>query len=280
MDQTRKLWMGLIALLLSSFALLLWMGGEIHRQSPPMPERVVAENGQVLFTRADIETGRVVWQSFGGQQLGSIWGHGALVAPDWSADWLHRETTAQLQLRASHRHGQPYARLSPGDQAKLQADLRPELRANTYDADSGTITVSNERAQAISLVAAHYRSLFGNDPATESLRETYAMRDNTVDTDEHRRQLSAFFFWTAWTAGTQRPGVEQTYTNNWPYEPLVGNAPTSSTFLWTVFSVLFMIAGIGLLGWHHAVQHGKETAPVPPKSDPLLGLVPTPSMKA
>src|SRR5438132_14305339 len=92
MNQTKKLWMGLCALLLTSFAALLWMGGEIHRSEPPMPERVVAANGEVLFTRADIETGRVVWQSFGGQQLGSIWGHGARVAPDWSADWLHRET--------------------------------------------------------------------------------------------------------------------------------------------------------------------------------------------
>ena len=210
MDQTRKLWMGLIALLLSSFALLLWMGGEIHRQSPPMPERVVAANGEVLFTRKDIETGRVVWQSFGGHQLGSIWGHGALVAPDWSADWLHRETEAWLRIRASSERGIAYDKLSAGDQAKLQIDLRPELRGNTYDAATGTITVSNQRAQAISETAAHYRSLFGNDPATDALRETYAMRNNTVDTDEHRRQLAAFFFWTSWTAGTERPGASAT----------------------------------------------------------------------
>jgi len=280
MDTTRKLWTGLCALLLTSFALLLWMGGEIHRQSPPMPERVVAPTGQVLFTREDIATGRVAGPGFGGPQLGSIWGHGALVAPDWSADWLHRETEAGLRLRAMHELGIPYDNLSAGEQARLQVDLRPELRRNTYDAATGTITVSNERAQAISMAAAHYRSLFGNDPATEKLRETYAMRDNTVDTDEHRRQLSAFFFWTAWAAGTQRPGVEATYTNNWPYEPLVGNHPGASTFMWTVFSVLFMIAGIGLLGWHYAVYHGKDPAPEPPKSDPLLGMVPTPSMKA
>jgi nitric oxide reductase subunit B len=53
---------------------------------------------------------------------------------------------------------------------------------------------------------------------------------------------------------------EASYTNNWPYEPLVGNAPTSSNFMWTVFSVLFLIAGIGLLGWHYAVYHGKDKA--------------------
>ena len=280
MNQTKKLWMGLIALLLASFSVLLWMGGEIHRQSPPMPERVVTTAGQVLYTRADIETGRQVWQSFGGQQLGSIWGHGALVAPDWSADWLHRETTSWMDLRAAHAFGRSYATLTTGDRAKLQADLKPDIRRNTYDPATGTLTVSDERAQAIAQVAAHYESLFSNDPATDSLRETYAMRNNTVDSDEHRRQLTGFFFWTAWATATERPGATVTYTNNWPYEPLIGNAPSPSTFMWTVFSVLFMIAGIGLLGWHYAAYHGKTPAPVPPKEDPLMGLVPTPSMKA
>ena len=282
MDQTRKLWLGLIALLLASFSVLLWMGGEIHKAAPPMPERVATADGTVLYTRADIETGRQVWQSIGGQQLGSIWGHGALVAPDWSADWLHRETEAWLQLRASRTFGRSYASLGDGDRAKLQAELQPEVRRNGYDPATGILLVDADRARAIAQVASHYQSLFSNDPATAKLRETYAMRDGTVDTLEHRRQLGAFFFWTSWAAATERPGAtaKQTYTNNWPFEPLVGNKPTASTFLWTVFSVLFMIAGIGLLGWHYAVYHGKDPAPVPPKQDPLLGLVPTPSMKA
>ena len=100
MSTTKRLWIALGLLLTSGFAVLLWMGGEIHRQQPPIPEQIVTESGQVIFTRADIETGRTVWQSIGGQQLGSIWGHGALVAPDWSADWLHREAVAWLSLRA------------------------------------------------------------------------------------------------------------------------------------------------------------------------------------
>ena len=106
------------------------------------------------------------------------------------------------------------------------------------------------------------------------------MRNDTVPDAEHRRALAAFFFWTAWAAVTERPGTTKSYTNNWPYEPLVGNAPTSGAFMWTVFSVLFMIAGIGLLAWHYAVWHGKEAPVVPPARDPLAGLVLTPSMRA
>ncbi len=102
----------------------------------------------------------------------------------------------------------------------------------------------------------------------------------TLDTADHRRQMGAFFFWTSWAAVTNRPGQTVSYTNNWPYDPTVGNQATSSTFLWTVFSVIFMIAGIALLGWHYAVYHGREGAPTPPATDPLRGLNITPSMKA
>jgi nitric oxide reductase subunit B len=280
MDSTRKLWLGLGALLVASFSILLWMGGEIHRAAPPIPERVVATGGDVVFTRADIEGGRVVWQSIGGHQLGSIWGHGALVAPDWSADWLHRETIARLDLRARAAVGRPWSEIGAGEQARLQAELEPDARRNDYDAATGTLTLSAERAAAVEQVVTHYVSLFGTGADTAVLRESYAMKDATVDTDANRRQLAAFVFWTAWAAGTERPGAQASYTNNWPYEPLVGNEPTSSTFMWTVFSVLFMIAGIGLLGWHYAVYHGRDRAPSPPASDPLLGLTITPSMKA
>jgi nitric oxide reductase subunit B len=280
MDQTRKLWLGLGALLAGSFSVLLWMGGDIYRHAPPMPEVVKVADGRVQFTRDDIETGRIVWQSIGGQQLGSIWGHGALVAPDWSADWLHREAEALLSIQAQKDYGRPPSELSAGERAKLVADLRPLIRANGYDPATATLTVSADRAAAITEVMAHYESLFSDDPATAELREHYAMRNGTVDTAEHRRQMSAFFFWTAWASGTERPGSEASYTNNWPSEPLVGNAPTSSTFLWTVFSVIFMIAGIGLLGWHYAAYHGKDPVPAPPASDPLRSIVLTPSMKA
>ncbi|MBS0590035.1 MAG: nitric-oxide reductase large subunit [Proteobacteria bacterium] len=279
MSTSRRLWIALTLLLAGTFGVLLWMGREIYHQAPPIPDKIVTTSGQVLYTRADIETGRQVWQSIGGQQLGSIWGHGALIAPDWSADWLHREADELLGLWARH-DGTLWKNLDEVQQEGLKVRLRKELRANTYDAASGTLTVSDDRALAISNVAAHYESLFSNDPATAKLRETYAMKEATVDTSEHRREMTAFFFWSSWATVTTRPGAAMSYTSNWPYDPLVGNVPTSSAFLWTVFSVLFMIAGIGLLAWHYAAWHKNEPHVVPPAHDPLAGLTITPSMRA
>ena len=94
-------------------------------------------------------------------------------------------------------------------------------------------------------------------------------------------ERTAFFWWTAWAATTERPGSKVTYTNNWPLEPLVGNRPPATTFLWSAFSVLFLIAGIALLGWHHAVTHGRtEETQVLPASNPLAMIRVTPSMRA
>ncbi|HBK55352.1 MAG TPA: nitric oxide reductase large subunit [Xanthomonadales bacterium] len=281
MNTTRRLWLGLGTLLIASFGVLLWMGGEVHRQAPPMPERVVSESGALIYSRTDIERGRQVWQSIGGMQLGSIWGHGALVAPDWSADWLHRETIAWLDVRAQAAHGSNYGDLAPGDQAKLQAELEPDIRHNGYDPATGTLTLPDQRAEAIRQVAAHYTSLFGTGADTAELREAYAMKNGTVADAEHRQALTGFIFWASWAAAAERPdGAGKSYTSNWPYEPLVGNQPTSTAFLWTVFSIIFMLAGIALLAWHYAVYHGREPRLTPPARDPLADLVPTPSMKA
>lgn len=281
MDSTRKLWAGLAALLIVSFSILLWVGSEVHRQAPPMPEQVVDDAGHVIYTRTDIETGRQVWQSIGGQQLGSIWGHGGYVAPDWSADWLHREAEATLDAWTQREAGAAYYReLDAPAQAGYRARLQQMMRVNTYDEASKTITVDADRAAAIVQVAAHYENLFGSDPATAELREAYAMRNDTVPDAAHRYALAAFYWWTAWATVTQRPGTDISYTANWPAEQLVGNTPPASAFLWTVFSVLFLIAGIALLGWHYAVNHGDELSPTLPKSDPLAAIKVTPSMKA
>lgn len=280
MNTTRRLWIALAALLLVSFGALLWMGRDIHQQAPPLPQRIVSESGQVLYTRAELQTGRQVWQSIGGQQSGSIWGHGALIAPDWSADWLHREVVALLELRAQAEFGRPYETLDDSEQAKLQAEVKPRLRANTYDPATGTLTVSDVRARAIAQVAAHYDRVFSDHPAATELREAYALRENPVPDAEHRRLMAGFFFWTSWATVTNRPGDVKSYTNNFPHEPLVGNVPTSSTFMWSMFSILFMIAGIALLAWHYAVWHDRDPPPTPPVRDPTEKIVVTPSMRA
>ncbi|MCH7995378.1 MAG: nitric-oxide reductase large subunit [Planctomycetes bacterium] len=277
----RRLWIAFGSVMAVSFAVLGYYGREIYRQAPPIPARVVLPDQSVLFTGQDISDGQNVWQSMGGQNVGSVWGHGAYVAPDWSADWLHREATWLLDHWAANEHGSEYASLHEEVQAALRQRLKTEMRTNTYDPRSGDLLVSADRAEAIREVGTHYAKLFGDDETLDDLRDAYAIPPNSIKTSQRRDKLNAFFFWASWVCSTNRPGQDITYTNNWPAESLIDNRPTGAIVVWSVVSFVVLLAGIGALSFYFAVAREKEEAPHDiPQSNPLLDLSPTPSMKA
>jgi nitric oxide reductase subunit B len=233
----------------------------------------------VLFSPGQVQLGQQAWLSAGGQQLGSVWGHGSYVAPDWSADWLHREALALRAIWTAREFGKPFEALAVGQQAALNARLKQEMRRNTYDAASGAIVLSADRAEAVRLVARHYTSLFGNDTALEPLREQYAMNSGSLHGAD-LAALPAFIFWSSWSASTDRPGASDlSYTSNWPHDALVGNTPTTGAGMWSIASIIFMIAAIAGMIFYHSV-HKEQDDPAPPKNDPLFSLKPTPSMRA
>mgnify|MGYP002347979662 FL=1 len=277
--KTRKLWIGFLTVVTVSFAVLLYFGREIYRQAPPIPDRVVTPDGNILFTGQDIKDGQNVWQSMGGQEMGTVWGHGAYQAPDWSADWLHREAVFILNRMAQQTDSAGYDQLSEDRKASLKVRLQQELRPNTYDAANGVLTVSALRAEAIAHNSSYYAGLFTDDPARDADRDAYSVPENSLKDPERVRQLNAFFFWISWACVTQRPGQDITYTNNWPAEELAGNKPTGALLLWTGFSVIILIAGIGLMAWYYARKKDESSGEIP--SDfPLKNEKITPSQKA
>lgn len=278
---TKRLWLSFILVTGISFVVLLYFGREIYHKAPPTPNTVVTTNGDILFTGQDIKDGQNVWQSTGGQEVGTVWGHGAYVAPDWSADWLHREAEYMVNRWSQVEFQKPFNNLNDEQQAVLTVRLQKELRTNTYDPGGNRIIVSLVTAEAIKVVGDHYTSLFMNDPNLSKLRDAYAIPPNTIKDPERMKKMNAFFFWTAWACVTNRPGSDITYTNNWPSDPLVGNHATSSMILWTGFSVILLLAGIGFLAWFYAVRRDEPmSSPEMPATDPLLGGIYTPSMKA
>ncbi len=224
----KKLWFSLIAVIVISFGGLIYLGSEIYNVAPPIPERIVTEDGKVVFTGQDIKDGMNVWQSIGGQQLGTVWGHGSYVAPDWSADWLHREAVYILNSYSLQRFNKPYEKIPVEDQAMLKALLQENLRKNTYNSETGDLIISPIRVDAFNEISKHYAGLFTKDPKLNNLRESYAIPKDAIKDPARLKPLNSFFFWTSWAAVTNRPGKEITYTNNWPHEELVGNEPTSS----------------------------------------------------
>jgi nitric oxide reductase subunit B len=102
-ELTHRLWRWLGLIFVLSFGALGYLGWQIYLTAPPIPKSVATTDGELLFTGEQIQRGQQAWMAAGGQQLGTVWGHGSYVAPDWSADWLHREATALQDLRSAEQ---------------------------------------------------------------------------------------------------------------------------------------------------------------------------------
>ena len=270
----KKLWIIFIGIFVFSFAVLGWVGTEIFRQAPPIPREVVTTDGQVLIAAEEILDGQNVWQAMGGMESGSIWGHGSYVAPDWSADYLHREALFILNEWSKQDFSNDYDKLASEQKAVLRQRLQDTVRKNNYDEATGRLTIEPVRARAFEDNLKHYTEIFANG------KTVYAVQRNAQADPAKLHQLNSFFFWTSWASATNRPNNTISYTSNFPHEPLVGNVPTSSAIVWTGVSVIMLLAGIGWLVWYYASRETEMVSDDVPDGDPLIGAQISPSQKA
>jgi len=256
-----KAWIQAVVLVvLCGFFVLGLLAYRTYQAHPPVPDRVVGPTGNVLFTGNDISQGQKVFLNNGLMEYGSVFGHGAYLGPDYTADYLRREA---LIIRAAYGGSDAAGRRTIED-----------LRANRFDGSSGTLRLSAPQAVAFRRLAAYYATFF-SDPKSE-----HGLKPDAITDPTKLRQLTAFFAWTAWAAAAKRPGHDYSYTNNWPSEPLAGNTPTANVIVWSVLSLIALLGGIGLLfaafgrwgrglGWH-----GREQATLSFRSPGDVALTP------
>jgi nitric oxide reductase subunit B len=274
----KNLWIALSAVIIFSFAVLLYYGKQIYQKAPPIPVNVVNSSGKVLFTGQDIKDGQNIWQSMGGQEVGTIWGHGAYVAPDWTADYLHREAQFLLNKWSQEDHGVEFESLLPDEKAFMESRLQRFLRENTYDEKTGNLVIHNERYEAFLFLNEYYSGIFMDNPEFDELRASYAIAKNSIKSEDRMNKMSTFFFWASWACVTNRPGENITYTHNWPPDEQIGNVPTSDLILWTGFSIIMLLVGIGIMIFVQARSREEEI--LRPVEDPLMNQTITPSMWA
>ena len=225
-----RTWVQAVALvLLFGFAVLGFLAYRAYATDPPIADRVVSEGGEVLFTGDDVIKGQKVFLRKGLMQYGSVLGHGAYLGPDFTADYLHR--AALIVTRELGGAG--------SDTARQQ--VITDFKTNRYDAASDTLTYTAAQAVAFNEMVGYYSNYFGPTSGERGLRPD-AITDQT-----EIRQLTSFFAWTAWSGSTLRPDKDYSYTNNWPPEQLVGNEPTANVLVWSVLSLIALLAGIGAL---------------------------------
>jgi nitric oxide reductase subunit B len=238
---------GVLLVVLFGFFVLGLLAYRTYMAKPPTPQRVVDPQGTVLYTAADIHKGQQVFLHNGLMEYGSVFGHGAYLGPDYTADYLRRAADFVAQ---DHR--------GAGSDRAAQQTIA-EFRTNRYDKRSGTLTLTAPQAEAFRRLVGHY-SRFFSDPTTE-----HGLRRDAITDPGDLRRLTAFFGWSAWAASARRPGHDYSYTNNWPSEPRVGNKPTANVIVWSVLSLIALLGGIGALfgvfgRWRFLGWHGREQA--------------------
>lgn len=234
-----------IIVLLFGFFVLGLLAYRTYTSGPPIPEKVIDPSGNLLFTGKDITGGQEIFLRNGLMEYGSIFGHGAYLGPDYTADHLHRAALAAIQF-----YGGQSAEL-----AKQQTTV--DFKTNRYDPPTKTLQYTAAQASAFAELCNHYQTFFA-DPTTR-----HGLKPAAIPDANDIKQLTAYFSWTAWAAAARRPGHNYSYTNNWPPEPLVGNQPTADTMLWSVLSLIALLGGIGLLfaafgRWQFLGWHGRE----------------------
>ena len=241
-----KRWVqAVVVVVLFGFFVLGLLAYQTYTEQAPIPRKVVAPDGRVVFTGEDIIAGQQIFLRNGLMEYGSIFGHGAYLGPDFTADYLRR-----WALLAAGHNGH-----SASDAAT--AGTIAMFKTNRYDAATGTLEFTAAQADAFETLQKHYAEFFG----TSSTK--YGLHPNEISDPAQIRQLTAYFCWSAWVASASRPGKAYSYTNNWPPEALVGNHPTAETIVWSMLSLAALLGGIGLLfaafgRWNFLGWHGRE----------------------
>lgn len=241
------------------FAGLIAITSLAYRNAPPIPAQVLDAQGLNLFTGDDISEGQAIFLKYGLMNNGSIWGHGAYLGPDYSAEALHRIGEDIATDIARQQYQKPLTELTPGQTAAVYAQTAVELKTNHYDAASATLRLTEPETSAYRKQIAYWTDYFLNPERNGGLKR------GLISDPTELRQFTAFITWTAWASVANRPGENYSYTNNFPYDPSVGNIPVPGALLWSALSLIVLLAGIGIvllmfgkfdyLGWISTGQH-------------------------
>jgi nitric oxide reductase subunit B len=214
----------------------------------------------MLFTSADILHGQDVFLKYGLMEHGTLWGHGAYLGPDYTAQTLHEAVEVGRDTLAHMRYGRPYVALDAGPGAEIADAVRSSLKENRYDPGTGVLRFTDSDAAAFAASRVYWADFFSGPAAAAGLPLHYIRERSELD------DLATYFTWAAWASVTNRPGKDYSYTNNWPYDPAAGNTPSGSTYLWSALSLITLLGGLGAilflfgrfdyLGWHQAATPG------------------------
>lgn len=255
-DQRKHWWKVFVLIFAVSVAVVGYIGVKTYQYAPPVCD-FIDEQGNVLFTGADINGGQKVFLRYGLMEYGSFLGDGGMRGPDFTgealnltAKWMNEFYDGQWKEKIPEDHVRATV---------IKSLVQEELKKNRFSRDyqvktpsnfdPGAVTLSPAEVAAFHKLHQFYGEKFGEGgPLAGDERFKPA---NYITNKEDIRKLSAFFYWGGWLCSTKRPGQAYSYTHNWPYDPLAGNVPHGGLVLWSVIGVFVVIGTIGVIFYYY-----------------------------
>jgi len=247
----------LLAVAVTTFGVLAWTIGVTYREAPPFPDRFVTTSGTLLMSAADIQAGKAGFQKADLMDFGSLYGMGSYFGPDYTAQYLVRLGELTADNTARNTGGRALAALAAERQAGIRSAMKWQLQH--MDLTKREVVVPDALAGAMVTLQDEIAQHLQTDDFERGWTQAYSL-------DAKNSRLTAdFLIYSSLTTVARRPGTSASWTQNWPFEPSVGNTPTTSTFHWTWISFCFTFFAFGVIIWLYELYlNDADNAPVDP----------------
>jgi nitric oxide reductase subunit B len=215
----------LLAVAVGSFALFAWATVLTYERAAPQPDRFVAAGGTALMTADDIVAGKAGFQKADLMDYGSLYGMGSYFGQDYTAFALVRLANLTEGQLAQMRYGAGFDTLPADRKAAVREEMQRQLQ--TLNLTQREVTVPEALARAIITLQTEMAKNLRTVDLTTGWTPAYSLDETEA---AHTAQ---FLIYSALTTVARRPDTSWSWTENWPYEPEVGNTPTTNTFIWT-----------------------------------------------
>ena len=258
----------LLLVAIACFAALAWVTTLTYQGAPPIPDRFETSSGVVVMTAEDVVAGKAGFQKADLMDYGSIYGMGSYFGEDYTAD--HLVGVAQLTEAniAETHYGKPLAALPAEQQAAVRTAMQEVLQG--VDLTTKTAVLPDPLARAIATRRGQIIEWLLHQDYATGWTQAYSLDETSA------KQTADFLLYSSLTTVARRPGSSASWTQNWPYEPLVGNTPTTSTFMWTWISICFTFFAFGaVLFIYENYLNDPDKAQMDPVLSRFRGLTPS-----
>ncbi|MBS0425640.1 MAG: cbb3-type cytochrome c oxidase subunit I [Proteobacteria bacterium] len=246
------------------FAVVIWGTFKTYQLAPPLPQQFATSSGQIIMTQDDIVSGKAGFQRADLMDYGSLYGMGSYFGEDYTAKYLIRLGRLTENEMARQRFGKSFTELAEGDQYVVRKNMQQSLQQIDLSSDHAILP------EAISKSILQLQSEISQFLLKHDFEIGYT-KAYSLD-NQSALQTADFLIYSSLTTIAHRPRTNFSYTNNWPYEPTMGNTPTPNTFYWTWISFCFVFFGFGaVLYIYHRYLSAPDSAPRTPV---LLGFAP------